>query len=90
MRLSTTFLLLAQFQGRAIVPLEDVQKAFFPHLSVEKLLQKALRGDLSLPIIRIERSEKSARGVHLADLASYIDARREAALKETRQLTGAN
>jgi hypothetical protein len=88
MHFSTSFLLLALFQGKTIVPLEEVQKAFFPHLSVEKLLRKALRGDLPLPIVRIERSQKSARGVHLSDLAEYIDKRRAAALKERDQLCG--
>jgi len=88
MHFSTSFLLLAQFQGKTIVPLEEVQKAFFPHLSVEKLLRKALRGDLPLPIVRIERSQKSARGVHLSDLAEYIDKRRDAAIKECKQLCG--
>ena len=84
----TLFLLMAQYQGRTIVPLDQVCRDFFGHLSVEKLLRKALRGDLALPIVRIETSQKSQRGVHLVDLATYIDKRREAALKECRQLCG--
>ena len=55
---------------------------------MEKLLRKALRGDIALPIVRIERSQKAQRGVHLVDLAAYIDKRRDAAIKECRQLTG--
>jgi hypothetical protein len=47
-----------------------------------------LRGDIALPIVRIEASQKAHRGVHLADLADYIDKRRAAAVKECRQLTG--
>jgi hypothetical protein len=43
----------------------------------------------ALPIVRVERSQKSARSVHLSDLADYIEIRRQAALKEHRQLTGA-
>jgi Pyocin activator protein PrtN len=61
---------------------------FFGHLTVEKLLRKALRGDIALPIVRIETSQKAQRGVHLVDLAAYIDKRRAVALKECRQLTG--
>jgi hypothetical protein len=84
----TLFLLMAQYGGRTVVPLEQVCRDFFGHLSVEKLLRKALRGDIALPIVRIERSQKAQRGVHLADLADYIKKRRAAAIKECRQLTG--
>ena len=83
----TLFLLMAQYQGRTIVPLEQVCRDFFGHLTVEKLLRKALRGDLALPIVRIETSQKAQRGVHLVDLAAYIDKRRAAAIKECQQLT---
>jgi hypothetical protein len=39
--------------------------------------------------VRIESSQKAALGVHINDLAAWIDARTEAARKECRQLTGA-
>jgi hypothetical protein len=84
----TLYLLMAQYNGRTVVPLEEVCRDFFGHLTVEKLLRKALRGDLALPIVRIETSQKAQRGVHLVDLASYIDQRRNAAIKECKQLTG--
>lgn len=84
----TLFLLMAQYQGKTVIPLELVCRDFFRHLTVDKLLRKALRGDIPLPIVRIETSQKAARGVHLADLASYIDIRREAAIKERNQLCG--
>lgn len=87
---STLFLLMAQYNGETVVPLERVCKDFFGHLTVEKLLRKALRGDIALPIVRIERSQKARRGVHLADLPDYIEERRAAAIKECRQLTGQN
>ena len=83
----TLFLLMAQFNGRTVVPIDDVCEQFFSHLTPEKLLRKALRGDIALPILRIETSQKAARGVHLADLAAYIDKRRAAAQKECSQLT---
>jgi hypothetical protein len=84
----TLFLLLAQYGGKTVVPLDVVCRDFFGHLTPEKLLQKCLRGDLKLPIVRIERSQKAQRGVHLVDLAAYIDERREAALRERDQLCG--
>lgn len=84
----TLFLLMAQYGGKTVVPLDVVCRDFFPHLSEEKLLRKCLRGDLKLPVVRIERSQKAARGVHLTDLAAYIDERRAAAIKERDQLCG--
>ncbi len=84
----TLFLLMAQYNGKTVVPLDQVCKDFFSHLTVAKLLRKALRGDIALPILRIETSQKAQRGVHLVDLAAYIDKRRAAALKECHQLTG--
>jgi hypothetical protein len=84
---STLFLLMAQYSGRTVVPIDVVCRDFFGHLTVEKLLRKALRGDLALPIVRIETSQKAQRGVHLVDLAAYIDERRDAAIKECRKLT---
>lgn len=84
----TLFLLMAQYGGRTVVPLEHVCRDFFGHLTVEKMLRKALRGDIALPIVRIEGSQKAQRGVHLSDLADYIEKRRAAAIKECRQLTG--
>jgi hypothetical protein len=61
---------------------------FSGHLTIEKLLGKAFRGDIALPIVRIETSQKAQRGVHLVDLAAYIDKRRAAAVGECRQLCG--
>ena len=84
----TLYLLMAQYNGKTVVPLDQVCRDFFGHLTVDKLLRKALRGDLGLPIVRIETSQKAQRGVHLVDLAAYIDIRRAAAVRECRQLTG--
>ena len=84
----TLFLLMAQYNGQTVVPLDRVCRDFFGHLTITKLLRKALRGEIALPIVRIEASQKAQRGVHLADLAAYIDKRRAAAIKECHQLCG--
>src|SRR5215469_10523410 len=75
---TTLFLLMAQYNGQTVVPLDRVCRDFFGHLAVDKLLRKSLRGDIALPIVRIETSQKAQRGVHLVDLAPYIDKRRAA------------
>lgn len=85
--MNTAFLLMAQYNAMAVIPVELVVRDYFSHLSVEKFLRKINTGEIRIPLTRIDgASQKAAKGVHLNDLAAYIDARREAALKEARQL----
>ena len=69
-----------------MIPIDVVARDYFPHLSPEKLLRKISLGEIRLPVVRIEGSNKSAKGVHVEDLAGYIDERRAAAKKECEQL----
>jgi hypothetical protein len=86
MTLNTAFLLMAQCNGKAIIPLADVCRDYFSHLTPEKLVRKFMAGQIPLPIVHIERSQKSAKGVHLQDLADYLDKRRAEAMKEFEAL----
>lgn len=86
--MNTAFLLMAQYDGRAFLPIETICKDFFSHMTPTQLMRKVTAGEIDLPITRIEHSQKSARGVHLLDLAAYIDKRRAAAQKECDQLFG--
>jgi hypothetical protein len=87
--MNTAFLLMAQYNAQAVIPVEKVVKDYFPHLSTDKFLRKVATGEIKIPLTRIEGgSQKAAKGVHLTDLASYIDDRRAAAVKEARQLAG--
>ncbi len=86
--MKTLFLLMAQYDGRAVLPIHLVCRDFFCHLTPAKLARKISAGEIILPLIRIEESQKSAKGVHLSDLASYIDNRRAVAEKEMLQLAG--
>ncbi len=83
-KLNTLFLLMAQYDGRVIVPAERVCKDYFSHLTINKFVRKVSTGEIDLPLTRAERSQKSAKGIHLQDLASYLDKRREIALSEAR------
>jgi len=87
--MNTAFLLMAQYNGRAVIPVEEVCRDYFSHLSIEKFLRKASTAEIRLPIVRIEASQKAAKGVHLMDLAAYLDERRAAAIKETEQIASA-
>ena len=84
--MNTAFLLMAQYGGKPVIPVDDICRDFFTHLTPDKLVRKISAGEIAIPLVRIEASQKSAKGIHLTDLAAYIDARREAALKECRQL----
>ena len=85
--MNTAFLLMAQYGARAVVPVGDVVRDYFPHLTIENFVRKVSLGDIKLPLVRIESgSQKAAKGIHLSDLAEYLDERRAAAKKELAQL----
>lgn len=84
--MKTVFLLMAQYDAQAVVPIEAVCRDYFAPLTVATLVRKISAGEIRLPLVRMESSQKGAKGVHVEDLASYIDARRAAAVKECAQL----
>ena len=77
---------MAQYNGMAIISLEPVCADYFTHLTPLVFQRKVLAGEIKLPITRLEPSQKSALGIHIADLALYLDQQREAARKEWTQL----
>ncbi|NBB33806.1 pyocin activator PrtN family protein [Pseudomonas sp. BC115LW] len=87
--MKTFFVLLAQYDGQAIIPLARVCNDYFTHLTTEMFQRKVLAGQIKIPITRLEPSQKSAKGVHITDLAEYLDAQRDAAIKESNQLNSA-
>lgn len=78
---------MAQYDGQVIIPAEKVCADYFPHLKPDQFLRKIGAGEIKLPLVRVEMSQKSAKGVHLQDLADYLDRRRAAAHKELEQMT---
>jgi hypothetical protein len=87
--MNTAFLLMAQYDALAVIPVERVCKDYFSHLTPTTFVQKVRIGEIKLPLVRLEKSQKSAKGVHLLDLAAYIDERLAAARKELEQMTRA-
>ena len=87
--MNTAFLLMAQYDAKAVIPVASVVKDYFPHLTTENFVRKVALGDINIPLVRIEPgSQKCAKGVHLSDLAQYLDDRRAAAVKEASQMAG--
>lgn len=85
--MNTTFILLAQYGARAVIPLDMVCRDYFPHLKTDKLLAKINAGEIALPVVRIEGSQKSSKGITIQALAEYIDERAAAAIKERDQIS---
>jgi hypothetical protein len=85
--MNTALLLMAQYGGKAIIPIDDVCRDYFSHLTSSKLVRKISAGEIALPLVRIEDSQKCAKGIHLADLARYLELRTEAARREMSGLT---
>ena len=87
--MNTAFLLMAQYDAQAVIPVDKVVRDYFSHLTTDKFLRKVSMGEIKIPLLRIETgSQKAAKGVHLNDLAQYLDERRAAAVKEAKQLAG--
>ncbi|WP_349509874.1 pyocin activator PrtN family protein [Bradyrhizobium sp. Gha] len=85
--MNTAFLLMTQYGGKAIIPIEDVCRDYLSHLNSIKLVQKISAAELAISLVRIEASQKCAKGIHLLDPANYHNARVEAARKEVAALT---
>lgn len=86
--MNTLFLLMAQYNGLAVIPLDRVC-ADYMNLTVEKFKQKQLSGEIDIPVTRLGTvSQKAALGVHLRDLADYIDKQRLNAKNEHNKLMG--
>ncbi|WP_374301383.1 pyocin activator PrtN family protein [Paracoccus sp. (in: a-proteobacteria)] len=80
--MDTLWMLTGRYQGLPLVPVDRIVEDFFPHLSKTNFLRKVADGQIALPLVNIEASQKSAKAVHLTDLASYVDARRAEAKRE--------
>ncbi len=88
--MNTLFLLMAQYEGKAVIPLDRVC-ADYMNLTVEKFKRKRLEGEIDIAVIRLgAESQKAGLGIHLKDLADYIDRQRDKASKEQNQLMGRN
>jgi len=86
--MTTAFLLMAQYDASVVIPIDIVCRDYFAPLTVQTLVRKISAGEMRLPLVRMETSQKGAKGVHINDLAKYIDDRRVAAVKECDQICG--
>jgi hypothetical protein len=81
--MKTAMILMAQYDGLAIVPVDLVCRDYFRHLTVDKFMRKVLAGEIRIPVVRIENSsQKAAKGVHITRPRRYLDKQADAARKE--------
>ena len=83
--MKTIDMLLAQYDGLQIIPIDRVC-ADYLRITPNKFLRKTLAGEIDLPIVRFSNSQKSAKGIHVADLAEFLDKRVAMARRERDKL----
>ncbi|MFJ2714928.1 pyocin activator PrtN family protein [Pseudomonas sp. NPDC087346] len=86
--MNTLLFLMVQYDGQVIVPIDRVCADYFSHLTPEKLKSKVAAGQIDIVVVQIENSPKAARGIHIKDLADYLDAQRRTAKMEHERLMG--
>lgn len=86
--MNTLFLLMAQYNGQVIIPVDTVCADYFSHLSPKNLRQNIAHGKIDIPLVQMDSSRQSARGVHVRDLAAYLDKQHQAAKDDHERLWG--
>jgi hypothetical protein len=84
--MKTVLMLMARHDGAAVISAETCCTEYFAPLTLPVFMRKVQAGEIDLPVCRMEDSQKGAKMIHLSDLATYIDRRREAALKELKAM----
>lgn len=80
-------MLMAQYNGKVIIPVDTVCRDYFTHLTPTKFIEKVRAGEIRLPLVRLEKSQKAAKGVSLNDLAVYLDSQIDAARRDLEEIT---
>ena len=71
--MNTLFILKAQYDGKAVISPNQACIDYMG-LTIEKFKAKQLSGEITTPIVRLgANTQKAALGIHLTDLAEYID-----------------
>lgn len=84
--MNTAFLLMAQYGGKAVIPVDAVCRDYFSQFTPTKFIEKVRAGEIKLPLVRMGPGQKAAKGIPLNDLAAYIDAQITVARKDLDQM----
>lgn len=80
MQLTTSDYLFMRFKTTA-VPLNEIVKEYYPHLSKLKMLEKARMQAFPFTCFRLDASQKAPYFAHLKELAKVLDEQYGFALK---------
>lgn len=84
--MKTTHILLLQYEGSVIIPAAKIARDYFG-LTEAKFLQKCRSCDIPLPLMKPDpKSQKGLQGVHVQDLADYLDRCREETRSDLRKM----
>ncbi|WP_276316578.1 pyocin activator PrtN family protein [Halomonas flagellata] len=78
----TTVALLYREFGDVLIPLEAVRLRYFRNRNSETFRRALREGDIPLPVVTLDDSNKSPRYICLYQLAAYIEHRSRAAADE--------
>jgi hypothetical protein len=87
--MKTAFMLMAQYDGKVVIPIDVVCRDYFPQFTPTKFVEKIRCGELRLPLVKLGPGQKAAKGIALNDLARYLDNQIDAARKDMEALTSA-
>ena len=73
--MKTAFVLMLQYDGKVIIPVEQVCADYFHPMTLVQFMRLVISGEIDLPIVRMYDSQKAGRGVPVEDLARYVDKR---------------
>lgn len=84
--MNTLFTLMAEFDGRAVVPIEEVATKYLGLNNKTKINAKARASEFPFPVFRAEKSQKAPWLVSLIDLAEHLDQEREKARQDFEKI----
>ncbi len=82
--MNTKMMLILRHNAAPVIPVDVVAQEHF-QLSVSAFIRKIRSGEILIPLILMEESQKCAKGVHIDDLSDYLDRRVEAARRDAKQ-----
>jgi len=79
--MNTKMMLILRHNAAPTIPVEIVAEVYF-EISLSRFHRKIHDGEILLPVLRMDDSQKCAKSVHIDDFSAYLDRRNEAARKD--------
>lgn len=86
--MKTIMMLMARYDGRAMVGVDVVREDYFEGMARETFVNKIESGEIPLPMARLGKGRKAPRMIPVKDLADYLDACADEARQELGRKVG--